>query len=34
MNGVVFRDDALVCEASLSKRYGSQPKIICTVSPV
>lgn len=33
-NGVIFRDDALIVEASLAKRYGAQPKVIITVMPI
>lgn len=33
MNGVVFRDDALIVNASCTKVYGPAPMIIATVRP-
>ena len=32
LSGVVFNDDAQVCEIHCNKRYGAQPKIIVTVT--
>lgn len=32
-NGIVWRDDALVVEARLSKFYSNQPKLVITVQP-
>jgi Holliday junction resolvase RusA-like endonuclease len=34
MNGVVYRDDALIVECWLRKIYGVQPKLVCTVAPI
>jgi Holliday junction resolvase RusA-like endonuclease len=34
LNGVVFRDDALVVMLHASKRFGMQPKLVITVSPL
>jgi Holliday junction resolvase RusA-like endonuclease len=33
MNGVVFRDDVLVCRVSKAKVYGEVPRLIVTVRP-
>jgi Holliday junction resolvase RusA-like endonuclease len=33
LNGVVYRDDALIVEARLSKVYSATPKIVITVQP-
>lgn len=33
MNGIVFRDDALIVEASLRKVYSRQPKLTVTIEP-
>jgi Holliday junction resolvase RusA-like endonuclease len=32
--GVVFRDDALICEQRCAKRYSQAPGIVVTVSPL
>jgi Holliday junction resolvase RusA-like endonuclease len=34
LNTIVFRDDALIVEAALSKVYSGQPKLIITVTPI
>jgi Holliday junction resolvase RusA-like endonuclease len=34
LNTIVFRDDALIVEASLSKFYSDQPKVVITVRPI
>ncbi len=34
LNGVVYRDDALLCEIHVRKVYGPQPKIIVTVRSI
>lgn len=31
LNGVVFRDDALIVKATIEKRYGTAPLVVCTV---
>lgn len=31
MNGLVFRDDALICELNLVKRYSTLPRTVITV---
>lgn len=31
LNGIVFRDDAQICDVSLSKRYGEVPGVAVTV---
>lgn len=31
MNGVVYRDDALIVRVSFEKRYGLSPMVVCTV---
>ena len=32
LNGVVYRDDALICRMTLDKRYGPQPLVVVTVA--
>jgi len=32
LNGIVYKDDAQIAEASIRKRYGPQPKIVVRVS--
>ncbi|MCP1758022.1 RusA family crossover junction endodeoxyribonuclease [Bradyrhizobium elkanii] len=34
LNGVVYRDDSLICRMTLDKRYGPQPLVVCTVRPM
>jgi Holliday junction resolvase RusA-like endonuclease len=34
LNGVVYRDDSLICRMSLEKHYGSQPLVSVTVKAV
>ena len=34
LNGVVFRDDALIVDAHIRKIYGLQPKLVIQVSPI
>jgi Holliday junction resolvase RusA-like endonuclease len=34
LNGIVYRDDALIVEAHVRKVYGGQPKLVITVSPL
>ncbi|APG11414.1 hypothetical protein BKD09_24070 [Bradyrhizobium japonicum] len=34
LNGVVYRDDALIVVMFLDKRYGPQAQVVCTVEPV
>lgn len=34
LNGVVYRDDSLICRMTLDKRYGPQPLVVCTVKPI
>lgn len=34
LNGVVYRDDSLICRMSLDKRYGPQPLVVVTVRPL
>jgi Holliday junction resolvase RusA-like endonuclease len=34
LNGVVYRDDSLICRMTLDKRYGSQPLVVVTVRPL
>jgi Holliday junction resolvase RusA-like endonuclease len=34
LNGVVYRDDSLICRMSLDKRYGPQPLVLVTVKPI
>ena len=31
LNGVVYRDDAVVADATVSKRYGVEPRVVVTV---
>jgi Holliday junction resolvase RusA-like endonuclease len=31
LNGVAYRDDALICRTTLEKRYGPQPLVVVTV---
>lgn len=33
LNGVVYRDDALIVRAELEKRYGPSPLVVATVRP-
>lgn len=34
LNGVVYRDDSLICRMTLDKRYGPQPLVVVTVRPI
>lgn len=34
LNGVVYRDDSLICRMTLDKRYGPQPLVVVTVKAV
>jgi Holliday junction resolvase RusA-like endonuclease len=34
LNGVVYRDDSLICRMSLEKHYGPQPFVMVTVKAV
>jgi Holliday junction resolvase RusA-like endonuclease len=34
LNGVAYREDALICRMTLEKRYGPQPLVVVTVRPV
>lgn len=34
LNGVVYRDDSLICRMTLDKRYGPQALVVVTVKPV
>lgn len=34
LNGVVYRDDSLICRMTLEKRYGPQALVVCTVKPM
>jgi Holliday junction resolvase RusA-like endonuclease len=34
LNGVVYRDDSLICRMTLEKRYGPQALVIVTVRPL
>lgn len=34
LNGVVYRDDSLICRMNLDKRYGPQPLVVVTVKPI
>lgn len=34
LNGVVYRDDSLICSMMLEKRYGPQALVVVTVRPV
>jgi Holliday junction resolvase RusA-like endonuclease len=34
LNGVVYRDDSLICRMWLEKRYGPQPLVVVTVRPL
>ena len=34
LNGVVYRDDSLICRMTLEKRYGPQPLVVVTVKPI
>ena len=34
LNGVVYRDDALICRMTLDKRYGPQALVVVTVRPL
>jgi Holliday junction resolvase RusA-like endonuclease len=31
LNGVIYRDDSLICRMTLDKRYGPQALVVCTV---
>ena len=33
-NGVVYRDDSLICNMALAKRYGLAPQVSVTVTPM
>ena len=33
LNGVVYRDDSLICRMTLDKRYGPAPLVVVTVKP-
>jgi len=34
LNGVVYRDDSLICRMTLEKRYGPQALVVVTVRPL
>jgi Holliday junction resolvase RusA-like endonuclease len=34
LNGVVYRDDSLICRMTLDKRYGPQALVVVTVRPI
>ena len=34
LNGVAYRDDSLICQMTLDKRYGVQPLVVVTVRPI
>jgi len=34
LNGVVYRDDSLICRMTLDKRYGPQALVAVTVKPI
>jgi Holliday junction resolvase RusA-like endonuclease len=34
LNGVLYRDDSLICRMTLDKRYGPQPLVVATVKAV
>ena len=34
LNGVAYRDNSLICQMTLDKRYGTQPLVVVTVRPV
>jgi Holliday junction resolvase RusA-like endonuclease len=34
LNGVVYRDDSLICRMTLDKRYGPHALVVVTVRPV
>jgi Holliday junction resolvase RusA-like endonuclease len=34
LNGVVYRDDSLICRMALDKRYGPQALVVVTVRPM
>ncbi|MBR1328820.1 RusA family crossover junction endodeoxyribonuclease [Bradyrhizobium ottawaense] len=34
LNGVVYRDDSLICRMTLDKRYGPQSLVVVTVRPM
>jgi len=34
LNGVVYRDDSLICRMTLDKRYGPQALVVVTVRPL
>jgi Holliday junction resolvase RusA-like endonuclease len=34
LNGVVYRDDSLICRMTLEKRYGPRALVVVTVKPV
>ena len=34
LNGVVYRDDSLICRMTLDKRYGPQALVVVTVRPM
>jgi Holliday junction resolvase RusA-like endonuclease len=34
LNGVVYRDDSLICRMTLDKRYGTQPLVVATIKPI
>lgn len=34
LNGVVYRDDSLICQMTLDKRYGPQALVVVTIKPI
>jgi Holliday junction resolvase RusA-like endonuclease len=34
LNGVAYRDDSLICQMTLDKRYGPQPLVVVTIKPM
>ena len=34
LNGVVYRDDSLICRMSLDKRYGPQALVVVSIRPM
>jgi Holliday junction resolvase RusA-like endonuclease len=34
LNGVAYRDDSLICRMTLDKRYGPQPLVVVTITPI
>jgi Holliday junction resolvase RusA-like endonuclease len=34
LNGVAYRDDALICSMTLAKRYGDTARVSVTVRPI